>query len=598
MDDEEYEIGDWDEQGGQAKRPGLPVEPRRVLSIIVQNRKPLLRAFLIASIVAAVASFFVPRTFESSAQLLFEGTPVLDQQGSQPTAEAFAQSAIVPSRLREIRQRLAWKVSLDELESQIEVALTDGDGIRITAHARTPEDAQALAKAVLDVFLARQASFNAERLALLTTENQAALERSRERREEANQAYEAFRAKSGRPDLLQEREQLIMRAAELRSKVDEAVVEVASQQARISELENAVRELPRQVVASATKGSPVDSPLAQARADLAAARASLSDQHPTVQALKGRVASLQAQRKGEKSELAGQTLAANPARGAADQALVTARAAHAAATERESALRVLLKATEDEAASLASEQGEARQIIGELEMVGARVEELTKRAATLADAAVGPMTGFRVLSAPMLPEGPQRSKTHVVLLMAFPVVAVLIFALVILVRRLKELTVEAPREVAWWGNGPVLGTSVWPRDPAALEPFVDELEDYGANGAGRTLVVPASEAERDIACAFAMRLAEAPWLAAAILDVGARAGDYDISPLVTPLPVRTRQTQPYGRGASRRKGPHRSRPVGSSSRPSRSRHRSPRFKGSFRRSRTTRPPRGRHARGR
>ncbi|MGB5697219.1 MAG: hypothetical protein WBM46_16295 [Polyangiales bacterium] len=536
LEDEEYEIGDRDEEGGKPKRPGLPVEPRRVISILVQNRRPLLRAFLIASIMAAVASFFVPRTFESSAQLLFEGTPVLDQAGGQSALGAFAQSAIMPGRLREIRQRLGWNVSLDEVESQIEVALAGEDAMRITAHARTPEEAQALAKAVLDVFLARQASFNAERLALLTTENQAALERARERREEANQAYEAFREKSGRPDLLQEREQLIARAAELRSKVDEAVVEVASQQARISELKDAVRELPQQVVASATKGSPVDSPLAQARADLAAARASLSDQHPRVQALKERVASLQAQRKGEKSELADRTLTANPARGAADQALVTARAAHAAAMERESALRVLLKATENEAASLASEQGEARQIIGELEMATARVEELTKRAATFADAAVGPMTGFRVLSVPMLPEGPQRSKMHVVLLMAFPVVAVLIFALVILVRRLKELTVEAPREVAWWGNGPVLGTSVWPRDPAALEPFVDELEDYGANGAGRTLVVPASEAERDIACAFAMRLSEAPWLAAAILDVGARAGDYDISPLVTPPP--------------------------------------------------------------
>ena len=36
---------------------------------------------------------------------------------------------------------------------------------------------------------------------------------------------------------------------------------------------------------------------------------------------------------------------------------------------------------------------------------------------------------------------------------------------------------------------------------------------------GRTLVVPASEGERELACSFAVRLAEAPWLAAGVLDV-------------------------------------------------------------------------------
>ena len=169
---------------------------------------------------------------------------------------------------------------------------------------------------------------------------------------------------------------------------------MAAQQARIAELEKAQRELPRQIVASATKGSPVDSPLARARSELAAARASLSERHPTVQALKQRVASLQAQRKGQPVEVGEQTLAVNPARTSVDQQLATARAALAAARERESALRVLLKATTAEAWSLAPEEGEARQIVGALEAANARVDELSARAATLRDAALGPVTGF------------------------------------------------------------------------------------------------------------------------------------------------------------------------------------------------------------
>ncbi len=550
MDDAIYDLGEGDESAAKPRRPGLPVEPRRLLRILAENRKPLLRAFLIASAVALLASFFVPSEYESSAQLLFEGTPVLEREGQDATPSAFVDSAIAPSRLREVRDRLSWDVSLDEIERRVEVTLEGKAAMRVVGRAGTAEEAQALAQTVLDVFLARQASFNGQKLVRLTAENRVSLERAKERREEASKAYQAFRETSGKPDLIREKEQLLERAAKLRSKADEAVVEVAAQQARIVELEKAQRELPRQIVATATKGSPVDTPLAQARSELASARASLSDHHPTVQALKQRVASLQAQRKGQTAELGEQTLAANPARAAVDQQLATSRAALAGAKERESALRVLLKAIAEEATSLAPGEGEARQIAGELELAEERTKELSERGAALRDAALGTLTGFRVLSAPMLPEESKRSKTHVLLLVMLPMLTVLICALVIIVRRLRSLTVEAPREVAWWGNGPVLGTSVWPRNPDALESFVDELEDYGVYGAGRTLVVPATEAEREIACSFAMRLAEAPWLAAAILDVGERAGgDSYASPLVTPPPpVRT----PYFRAQPRR----------------------------------------------
>jgi uncharacterized protein involved in exopolysaccharide biosynthesis len=535
LDDVTYDLEAEHESADQPKRPGFPVEPRRLLLILSENRKPLLKAFAIASVVALLLSFFVPRSYESTAQLLFEGTPLLERDGSNPPADAFVESAMTRSRLREVRDQLGWDVSLRELEDQVAVSLEGRAAMRIVGRAGTSDQAQALAQAMLDVFLARQASFNAERLQRLTAENRVSLERARESHEEASRAYEVFRENSGKPDLIHEKAQLLARSAELRAAAEEAAVEMAAQRASIVELEKAQRELPRQIVASATKGSPVDSPLAQARSELAAARASLSERHPTVRALKQRVASLQAQRRSHTAELGEQRLAANPARSIVEQQLATTRAAMAAAQERESALRVLLTATNEEAESLASEEGEARQVVGAVELANERVEELSLRASTLRDAALGPLTGFRVLSAPMAPEDSKRSKAHVALLVMLPILTVLIVALVFIVRRLRSLTAEAPREVAWWGNGPVLGTSVWPRDPDALESFVDELEDHGVYGSGRTLVVPATETERDIACSFALRLAEAPWLAAAILDVGESVGGYLSAPhLVTP----------------------------------------------------------------
>ena len=537
LDELAYDLGAEDESAGKPGRPGLPVEPRRVLRIVLENRRPLLKAFLITAAIALLGSFLVPKTYKSSAQLLFEGTPVLEPEGMQVSAEAFVQSAAAPNRFREVRDALEWDVSLEDLDEMVEVFM-DGDAtMTISSEAGTAEDAHDLARAVLDSFLARQARFNVKRLEVLTTENLAAIERAKARREAASLAYDAFRKKSGRPNLIREQEELLARVAGFRAKADEATVDIASQRARIEELEKARSELPSQVVASATSGSPVDTPLAQARSELASARSSLSEHHPTVQALQQRVASLQAQRKGQRSEVGERTLTANPARASVEQQLATAKAALAGATERESALRVLIEATKDEAESLALGEGEARRVRGELESADARFERLSARAAVLRDAALTQLTGFRVISAPMLQEASQRSPGTLAFLGVLPFIVVFLFALVIIVRRLRDLTVEAPREVAWWGNGPVLGTSAWPRDTNALEAFVAELEDHGVRGSGRTLVVPASEAEREVACSFAMQLAEAPWLAAAILDVGERAAKEPFEdPLVTPTP--------------------------------------------------------------
>lgn len=536
MDDSIDDI-ELDEQGAKPRRPGLPVEPRRLLWLLAEQRTLLLRAFVVAVLLAGVGFFVLPARYESSAQLLYEGIPLLDPDEKARTPDAFVHSALASSRLREVRERLGLDATLEHIRSQVSVELEAPTSMRIEGEAGSAEDALALTQAVVDAFLAGQRDFNQKRLERLGIENELALQHAEERRERALEEYEAFREKSGKPNLLEVQESLLTRSNQVRAQAEEAAVEAAAQKARIEELQQAQSELPRQIISSAKKGSAVDVSLAKARAALAEERSTLSDEHPTVRALKQQVASLEAQRGTEKPELAEQTVVANPARASVDQQIATARAALAAAQERESALRVLLASLKKEAESLAPEESEARQIIGELEVANERLEELNRQAASIRDASVRPLTGFRVLSAPVLPEGSTRSGIQVAALVMFPVLTVLVFALVIIGRRLRTLTVEAPREVAWWGNGPVLGTSVWPRDPDALDSFVDELEDQGMYGAGRTLVVPATETEREIACSFAMRLAEAPWLAAAILDVGDRGGKEEIhAPMVTPPP--------------------------------------------------------------
>jgi uncharacterized protein involved in exopolysaccharide biosynthesis len=552
LNDDTYDLGG-EEQAEGPKRPGLPVEPRRLLRILLERKKLLGLTFVVATVLSGVAFFFLPKTFEAETVLLYEGAPVLDEEGTPPTQDAFVRSAAVPSRLIEVRERLGWELPLEELEDALSAKAITETSMRIAGQAAKAEDAYMLVRTALDVFMAQQQAFNGKELERLIASNDRSIASARERRDEAQKSLESFRETSGRRDLIQERAQLLERAAELRTSRDEAQVEIAAQQALIAELEEAQAELPKQVVASAKKSNVVEGPLAQARAELAQARATLSNRHPRVLALKERVAQLEAQRGRGRSELSEQTVAINPARAGVDRELASARAALAAAEERSNALNVLLVDAERELAALTPEEGEARRVFSDLVAANERLEQLTERQAELRDAALTPVNRFRILSPPVLPEEATRSGAQVKLLFLMPFVAVFFAAFIVLFIALRSLRVMAPREVAWWGNGPVLGTTIWPRDPAALQGFVDEMEDQGVHAAGRTLVVPASEVEREDACAFAMKLAEAPWLAAAILDVGDRVDSTTVvapTPRVSEQPILTPSAAPRMRRLS------------------------------------------------
>ena len=312
-----------DESATKPRRPGLPVEPRRVVGMLLPHSKRLGKALLGAALVSAVAFYFLPKTFKSQAVLYYEGTPLLDKTETSPVA--VLRAAVAPSRLREVRARLGVDVSLSELGKHVSAESHSKKSIRLEGSASTADDAYTLAQTLLDVFLDSQAAFNAKKLDRLSAENDASLKRAVERRDAAQAAFDEFRKKSGKPDLLDEKEHLLSRAAGLRVNADEAAVEIAAQRALIGELEAARDELPRQIVSSATRGGVVDAPLARARADLAEARATLSEEHPQVQALKGKVARLQAQRGGQRAEIGEQTMMANPARNAVDEELATAR---------------------------------------------------------------------------------------------------------------------------------------------------------------------------------------------------------------------------------------------------------------------------------
>ncbi len=532
MDD----FGHNQDEDQQSSRPGAPVDPRRLLRLVLSKWRAIGVGALLGAVIGTVVLSALPNAYVSSARLTHTGIEALgDTAGGH--ASVFVEAMTTSSYLREVRDRLQWEGGLRELKLRIATRIgSDGRTMILEAKGDSAQDAQTFAQTVIDVFLERQTASVEQRLDRAISDTDASLVGARAALEQARKAELEFERASGHADAVAERARLIKRANKLGAQAEEQAVEATAQRARIAELEAAKKQLPATIVSSAKKGTAVDAALARAKTDLVAARATLSEEHPKVKALRGRVASLEAQRKGQRSELSEETMAANPARQAVEQDLAKAKVALAGALEKRASLLELAATTLRKADALAVFEADAMRLQSDAKAAEQRVADLQKRLTSLRDAAQTPGSGFRVLAAPTLPEEAAGGGFGWLLGFASPLLGALIVALFFIARELDGLRVQTSTEVAWWGRGPVLGTSCWPRHADALDEFVDEMEDVGMIGAGRTLVVPATEAERELACAFALRLAEAPWLAAAILDVEARAGRVPIMIPATVVP--------------------------------------------------------------
>ena len=226
VDDLIDELGE-ETAAARPKRPGLPIEPLRLLRIVLEHRIVLLKAFGAALVVALAGILLLPRSYESYAQLYYEGTPLLDIDRESTGPAAFLRPALSPDRLRIVRERLDWSDSLGDLRDRLDVELEDGSSLRIAARADDAEEARLLAQTVLDVFSENQASYNAERLKALRSQTRVALESAARRREEATRAVDAFQASSGKSDLIGHQAFLVQRVATLRASADEAAVDLA-----------------------------------------------------------------------------------------------------------------------------------------------------------------------------------------------------------------------------------------------------------------------------------------------------------------------------------------------------------------------------------
>lgn len=519
-----HRVGQKD-SGREHKRAGAPLDPFWILRIVRRGWRVLLGAALGGLAIGAVLAFVLVRsTWEAQAVLV----PDVEPDPANPFASDDALHEGVeliehPSVLAIVRRRLGSRGTIESYDARIDAeADREAGAIRLRTRSDSRAGAAGLGAIVIQSFLAQRRESEAERLA----------ERARRRRDElaaaernlasARREYDTFRAEHGIADLEEEREHAIQEVARLSAEADEASVAIVTSEARMEVLRREARRMPRMQTLSAQSTDRVRGGLAEARAELARARAAYTEEHPAVQALLGRIASLERERRSPSAAGAvalDATMGVNPIREELEGGVALAAADRATAAEQQVGLRRLAELARERVRALSAIEGQASLLLAAVRVGEQQVEALRTDIAQAEDRMGNPPAGYHVSAPAIASESPMPSRERKLALIGPPLVGLLIAFGFLFWRERGGPQIRSAVEIAWWGRAPVIGTTTWPDDPRALDLLVAELEDLGTYAAGRTLVVPATEDEKDLAVELAAKLAEAPWLAAGVLDI-------------------------------------------------------------------------------
>jgi hypothetical protein len=249
--------------------------------------------------------------------------------------------------------------------------------------------------------------------------------------------------------------------------------------------------------------SPEQAAYDRLRQQLASARASLSDDHPQVQALQHQVERLREQLRsgGSRSGLVG----ANATFLTVESELREARADLTTLRERQKGLQAMAQRAKERAESFSGLEGELSALLAEVDVNESLVKQLRGTEAALEDALERTPSGFTILDPGAVPEYPLKSSRKITFL-AIVLLSGLFGLCFVLWREFRGLRLRTPSEIAFWGNGPVVGTTPWPTDPDGLDELVAGLDDFVPDARGTYLVVSGLPADAALAETLARRM--------------------------------------------------------------------------------------------
>ncbi len=506
-----------DEEDSGGGRPGFPVDPHRLLRALLRGKWWLLAAGAIGALAGfLIGKFVVKHNYESvaSVQYIGHGESAEDAQRQIAPLQALGRS---PPVLREIRDAIGMSESVP-LDAVANIVLLTGDDsagiLSFHGFASDPDVAARYANQGMEAFLAFYVARRREELQGEVDNLTERIGAAETELDDARGVYDQFRAANGITDLTAEQEQAIDRAADLRAQADLATADVQSLEAQIRTIREQLSRTER--TTTTTSGSSSEQRrLRELQQSLREARAQgLGDEHPRIQALTAQVAAAQraAQEKGGTSRTG-----TNPVFTSLNNRLSLATTQLEAARQRQTSLRELAEQAHARTTAFSAIEGQAATLLAQVNVKQTLVNNLTEERSGLQDELRDMQSGFRTVAEARPPESAVPSKKKYMVAGGIPLAFVSIMLAMLLFRELRGGRVVTANEVAFWGGGPVIGTTTWPREPRALMDLIAGMDDYAPDATGTMLIVGATDAEREHAAEIAAQLNH-DWSSQTLID--------------------------------------------------------------------------------
>ncbi len=533
-------------------RPGLPVDPYRLRRALWAGRRWLIGAGVAGAIVGLLwVKLMMSSAYETTAILQYEGDlQVADMPPSRNSLIAAADALRRQPLLAKLADETGFKGSLRALARTIgyEVDLMSGT-MKISVSGDTGEDAAERARTVTDVFMTYHKERQSKRIEEEILRRTKRIEAADHEVEIARRRYDEFREEHGIGDLSTEQQSMVQSAAKLRADSELTVLETRVAEAAVASLESQLASTPKTSFVS-SGNSPEKSAYNRLRQELVDAKATLSPDHPRVQALQQQVNQLGSQlRSGQVASVGGEGLVgANASYKVLEGQVREARSRLAALRERQRGFSEMADKAQHRVEAFSDIESEASKLLAAVKVNESLVSGLRRTQVALEDALRDPPSGFVVLDPGAVPEYPVRNKAKLIVFLAVPMLAVAIVLFLLLRREFRGLRVATATEVAFWGNGPVLGATPWPNDPKGLDELVEGLDDIVPRANGDLLILGASPADSRLASELVERVRD-DWFrveddrtAPEMPDIGPQGR----APLQTPPP-----SGPYPVGGTR-----------------------------------------------
>jgi uncharacterized protein involved in exopolysaccharide biosynthesis len=496
------------DRGGAEGRPGIAVEPMRLLGAVRRGKRTLIVSTLVAGALGILlAKTVIGQEFESQAVLQWTPPPGGDTGDAQRQLRTLSDSVKLPKNLIEVRHRNGDQSTLEALGKAVDVESSNQSNlVTISAKGKSAPEAVHLAETVVEVFLAARIEHETARLGREQQRLRGDLDKCSEELASARKVYDAFRDESGVTDLSAEIQAAIEQTTRLRAEADLADADGEAERARSKTLRSAARGEAEQTVLSEKELRPDERKHGEARADLTALEAQLGPDHPKVQALRAEVGALEERvAKGNNVAHAERTVGRNPRWDALQQSLSTSSAASDAARMRRVALSDRLELARARLDRLTRVEGRGSQLLLQVRAAEAHQAALQAAEAKAADLARSPGSAFVVLAPPTEPDRAAKSLRRPVVVAA-PVLGFFLALLVLLARALRGLRVHTAAEIAFWGNAPVIASTTYPREAEAFTELIADLAQGFRKDGGTTLIAGFGPEEAELIDPIVRRL--------------------------------------------------------------------------------------------